>query len=342
MSNDATPYRAPNRYPDPPSNMYYEVPKAPKYQRPPPIFPWEANPPVPSRVFPEDDYDDTTVPETPVAGSVVATTEDERSMPATPTTPTMSGTNDPWQSYARANAWDEVPEIERYIGNMTKNRKGNIQVLQGYGSGISQKSSPGDRRRSMKLTDFPTELERPSLPVTPAPVRAHPTFWGEDRDEDSTLPPAEGVPAQQDWVRLFDEFNGTFDAFRSLFEDPKRLALGPSTLFYDLRGLLMLFNTLLDDLWRYSLTPGQDPAAQLDMLARRQSDVLTNKLDTNTREMPSRSLPFGSEPVNQGQGGAIEEPSYHGPGATFEKNEDYATRGTPLLPSEEEKDILET
>ncbi|KAF7897236.1 hypothetical protein EAF00_005464 [Botryotinia globosa] len=260
MSNDATPFRAPSRYPDPPSDMYYEVPKTPKWQRPAPIFPWEANPPVPSRVFPEDDYDDTAVPETPVAGSVVATTEDERSMPATPTTPTMSSANDPWQTYARGNAWDEVPEIERYIGNMSKNRKGNIQVLQGYG----------------------TELERPSLPVTPAPVRTQPTFWGEEREEDSALPPAEGVPAQQDW----------------------------------------------------------DPAAQLDMLARRQSDVLANKLDIPTREMPSRPLPFGSEPVNQGA--IIEEPSYHGPGAAWEKDDNYATKETPLLPSEAEKDVLET
>ncbi|THV47332.1 hypothetical protein BGAL_0318g00100 [Botrytis galanthina] len=260
MSNDATPFRAPSRYPDPPSDMYYEVPKTPKWQRPAPIFPWEANPPVPSRVFPEDDYDDTAVPETPVAGSVVATTEDERSMPATPTTPTMSSANDPWQTYARGNAWDEVPEIERYIGNMSKNRKGNIQVLQGYG----------------------TELERPSLPVTPAPVRTQPTFWGEEREEDSALPPAEGVPAQQDW----------------------------------------------------------DPAAQLDMLARRQSDVLASKLDIPTREMPSRPLPFGSEPVNQGA--IIEEPSYHGPGAAWEKDDNYATKETPLLPSEAEKDVLET
>ncbi|TGO90989.1 hypothetical protein BPOR_0044g00270 [Botrytis porri] len=260
MSNDATPFRAPSRYPDPPSDMYYEVPKAPKWQRPAPIFPWEANPPVPSRVFPEDDYDDTAVPETPVAGSVVATTEDERSMPATPTTPTMPSANDPWQTYARGNAWDEVPEIERYIGNMSKNRKGNIQVLQGYG----------------------TELERPSLPVTPAPVRTQPTFWGEEREEDSALPPAEGVPAQQDW----------------------------------------------------------DPSAHLDMLARRQSDVLANKLEIPTREMPSRPLPFGSEPVNQGA--IIEEPSYHGPGAAWEKDDNYATKETPLLPSEAEKDVLET
>jgi hypothetical protein len=62
-------------------------------------------------------------------------------------------------------------------------------------------SSPGARRHSMKLTDFPTELERPSLPVTPAPIR-RPSFWGEERDEDGELPAAEGVPSQEDWVLL--------------------------------------------------------------------------------------------------------------------------------------------
>lgn len=53
----------------------------------------------------------------------------------------------------------------------------------------------------MRLTDFPTELERPSLPVTPAP-RRRPSFWGEERDEKGELPAAEGVPAQEDWVSL--------------------------------------------------------------------------------------------------------------------------------------------
>jgi hypothetical protein len=53
----------------------------------------------------------------------------------------------------------------------------------------------------MKLTDFPSELERPSLPVTPAPIR-RPSFWGEERDADGELPAAEGVPSQEDWVLL--------------------------------------------------------------------------------------------------------------------------------------------
>ena len=187
MSSDKTPFKAPEKYPEPPTNMYYEVPKTPTYQKPAPIFPWEKNAPKATRVFAEDN--DYVRPKS--SGSTVA---DENDEPVTPA--------DPWQSFnLRGNAWDDIPEIERYIGALQKNRKGNIQVLQGYGSGIPQTSSPGGRRPSMKLTDFPTELERPSLPVTPAPVRRL-RFWGVERDEEGELLAAEGVPAQEEWVRL--------------------------------------------------------------------------------------------------------------------------------------------
>ena len=200
MSSDPTPFKAPERYPDPPKDMYYEVPKTPTYQKPAPIFPWEKDSPHPTRVFPEDDAD---VGERHISiGTAAAPAGGERNSPVTPTTPTIQFTPaDPWQAYTRGNAWDDIPEIERYIGNLQKNRKGNIQVLQGYGSGIAQVSSPGGRRHSMKLTDFPTELERPSLPVTPAPIR-RPSFWGEERDEEGELPAAEGVPSQAEWVLL--------------------------------------------------------------------------------------------------------------------------------------------
>jgi len=205
MSADPTPFKAPERYPDPPKDMYYEVPKTPTYQKPAPIFPWELNAPRASRVFPEDN--DVGAPEPPnLIDPGPAPTDEEKpedkSAPVTPTTPTIQLTPaDPWQTYTRGNAWDDIPEIERYIGSLQKNRKGNIQVLQGYGAGIAEVSSPGARRQSMKLTDFPSELERPSLPVTPAPIR-RPSFWGEERDADGELPAAEGVPSQEDWVLL--------------------------------------------------------------------------------------------------------------------------------------------
>jgi glycogenin glucosyltransferase len=177
--------------------MYYEVPKTPTYQKPAPIFPWEKDAPKATRVFPED-----LEPVRPTSSGSVLTV-DEINDPVTPVTPVANPVpDDPWKSFAsRVNAWDEIPEIERYIASLQRNRKGNIQVLQGYGSGIAAVSSPGGRRPSMKLTDFPTELERPSLPVTPAPVRRL-SFWGEERNKDGELPAAEGVPAQADWVSL--------------------------------------------------------------------------------------------------------------------------------------------
>ncbi|KAG0646951.1 Glycogenin-1 [Hyphodiscus hymeniophilus] len=300
FASDPTPFKAPERYPDPPKDMYYEVPKTPTYQKPTPIFPWEKNAPKPSRVFADDKIETTTEPTS--SDSAAAPAEEDKAV--TPITPTISLTPaDAWQTYTRGNAWDDIPEIERYIGNLQKNRKGNIQVLQGYGSGIEQVSSPGGRRHSMKLTDFPTELERPSLPVTPAPIR-RPSFWGEERDDEGELPAAEGVPSQAEW----------------------------------------------------------DPTAQLEALARRQSDVLASKLgmDGTMREIPMRPLPYGSEGVTsptyvpQGpkDGGAtgsestprttFEEPSYHGPSAAWEKDETYPTSETPMPPSEEEKDVLDT
>lgn len=202
MSSDPTPFKAPERYPDPPKDMYYEVPKTPTYQKPAPIFPWEKNAPKPTRVFPEDNFDVAEYHSTSDLSPALIDEDDDKTAAVTVTTPTIQVTSaDPWQTFTRGNAWDDIPEIERYIGNLQKNRKGNIQVLQGYGSGIEQVSSPGARRHSMKLTDFPTELERPSLPVTPAPIR-RPSFWGEERDEEGELPAAEGVPSQEDWVSL--------------------------------------------------------------------------------------------------------------------------------------------
>jgi glycogenin glucosyltransferase len=323
MSSDVTPFKAPERYPDPPRGMYYEVPKTPTYQKPAPIFPWEKDAPKPSRVFAEDDLPlpklvssmlDKTTEST---GSV----EEDKIDPVTPTTPNISVTTaDPWQSFtSRTNAWDHMPEIERYIGALQKNRKGNIQVLQGYGSGIAEASRPGERRRSMKLTDFPSVDERPSLPVTPAPIR-RPSFWGEERDEAGELPAAEGVPAQADWVRL-----------------------------------------LCSDCQAIILTITQDPAAQLEMLARRQSDVLANKLGHGEeRTIPDRPLPFGSEGVRSptykpqapshmsaqeaealSESVPMEQPSFKGAGAMWEKDETYPTPSHPLGPSEEEKDVLE-
>jgi glycogenin glucosyltransferase len=231
MSHDPAPFKAPAKYPEPPKNMWYDVPKTPTYQKPRPIFPWEVVPSKPTRVFPgEEEYDrrlsveglgspqEASSPTDKAPDGVTMrptdalekgtepavrdfahegseqsperTESDEASAPTTPGAPV-----EPWETFTLRNAWDAIPEIERYISSLQKNRKGNIQVLQGYGAGVAQNAN----RRSSIITDFPTEVERPSLPVTPAPMR-RPSFWGSERDDEGDLPAADGVPNQEEWV----------------------------------------------------------------------------------------------------------------------------------------------
>lgn len=297
MSSDTQPFKAPERYPDPPKDMYYEVPKTPTYQKPSPIFPWEKIASKATRVFAED------IEET--AKSIQSSDNEDSEVDQAEVTAGSAQlpSPDPWQSYARGNAWDDIPQIETYIGNLQKNRRA-IQAAEGSGSPEAV-PSPGARRRpSMRLTDFPTEVERPSLPVTPTPIHRS-NFWGSEMDQEGELPAAEGVPPQDDW----------------------------------------------------------DPVARLELLAQRQAQVLSQKLgQAATRELPSRSLPFGSEGLVSPTYLAhayvapaacsqithspprimIEPPSYTGPGAAWEKEEAYATHETPLEPSEEEKDVLVT
>ncbi|KAL5354815.1 glycogenin glucosyltransferase [Pseudogymnoascus australis] len=328
MSSDPTPYKAPERYPDPPKDMYYEVPKTPTYQKPAPIFPWETkDAPRPTRVFAEDEDLQPTSLEPTDDGEA---TDQATSLASTVTTIP----SDPWHSFSSnsRNAWDDIPEIERYIGALQKNRKGNIQVLQGYGVGVDEDGLPGSgrRRASVRVTDFPTEIERPSLPVTPAPIR-RPKFLGDDNGDEGELPVAEGVPAQTEWVCM------------QLW-----------TCFARLLILILV----------------QDPAAQLEALARRQSEVLGRELgEGSSKEIPQRPLPFGSEgiavsspvvspvaspreargsaadihrrPSNPVPGslGAFEEPSYGGPGALWEKGESSAAVEAAVSPTGVEPNV---
>ncbi|KAL9045053.1 MAG: hypothetical protein Q9214_001855, partial [Letrouitia sp. 1 TL-2023] len=207
MSQDSKLFQAPSSYPEPPKDMYYQVPATPPASEPlKPIFPWEINMTKPVRVFPEDQRPSSS-------GSAPSATTDEETQAETnsPITPTINVTSSaPFSSFSRTNVWDNMPEIERYVANLPQHRRAKIQVLHGPTTGTETVLSPGTgespteaqgRRRSMKLTDFPTEIERPSLPVTPAPIR-RPSFWGEERDESGDLPAAEGVPDQLDWDPL--------------------------------------------------------------------------------------------------------------------------------------------
>jgi glycogenin glucosyltransferase len=297
--------------------MYYEVPKTPTYQKPTPIFPWEKNDaPKPTRVFAEDEV---------LQPASEKLTKDEQ---ATPVASTVTTTHsDPWHSFSSnsRNAWDDIPEIEQYIGALQRNRRGNLQILQGFGAGVVEELGAARRRTSVRVTDFPSEIERPSLPVTPAPIR-RPKFAG-DNSSEGDLPVAEGVPAQTEWVCM--------------------------QIWLCLARLLILILV-------------QDPAAQLDALARRQSEVLGKSLGEGAKEIPQRPLPYGSEgavitspiaspkeakgtkadlqrqpskPV-KGSFTAFQEPSYGGPGAAWEKDENPVLHETPLGPTEEEQDAL--
>ncbi|KAL2279748.1 hypothetical protein FJTKL_13133 [Diaporthe vaccinii] len=392
MSSDTAPFVPPPRYPSPPKNMWYEVPRekpASRAEKPRPIFPWEIEQPRASRVFADDVYpsepsltEGSTVapsgrrisfPESQTTMTEPSMTEsstaDHKSEPSSPATPTIRVTHsDPWASFTRVNAWDDDPAIDKYVGSMPLYRRhkssGSLvgqtspRAVGGSGVGSQQETSAGAewRRRGSKLTDFPTAIDRPSLPVTPAPIR-RPKFWGaggpgidDEGEDDGKLPAADGVPQQSEW----------------------------------------------------------DPVARLQLLAKQQSELLLQKLGAGEvsgggdaggatggeHNIPNRPLPFGSEdivspryiarssnvlspqPVKppgagphgilgqaQGEsestprstsatatetakpaepGSSIPEPSFHGPGAAWEKDEGYLAHSTAMPPSEEEKDVLQT
>lgn len=187
MSDDMKLFQPPPSYPEAPKNMYYEVPTTkPKPQKLAQIFPWEARASKPTRVFAED----STV--TSAEPSLGETDDTSQHSVRTSSESVQPHPHDLWQSWSRSNAWDEDPEIERYVEAIQRPKKGDGRPGTSPGA--------GSRKASLRITDFPTEIDRPSLPVTPAPVRK--SFWGRDPDEAGELPAAEGVPSQEDWVRV--------------------------------------------------------------------------------------------------------------------------------------------
>lgn len=219
FSTDPAPFQPPREYPEPPKDMWFEVPKEKPRpsEKPPPIFPWEEREvPKPSRVFVDDrPPSPPPKPESPplaLADEFEVTADDKSS---TPTTPTIKIQEEPWAKFGNVNrnAWDEVEGIDHYVrafSSWQKNRgkpKKATTPSQEEQNILSPTNEPDPaelvdkvrkRRESLLLTDFPSAIERPSLPVTPAPRRRS-TFWGEERDEE-VLPAAEGVPDQADWV----------------------------------------------------------------------------------------------------------------------------------------------
>ncbi|EMD00567.1 glycosyltransferase family 8 protein [Baudoinia panamericana UAMH 10762] len=239
FSQDTQPFKPPVSYPEPPRDMWYEVPKS-KPKPLPAIFPWEERVREekvrPTRVFLDEVPEKTPELEKEEeddfrGGDELEVRADEDGRAFEPKTPTIQINDDtPWGAFGTVNknAWDEVAGIEEYVRALTafqKNR-GNLQVLQHQQPGAQQQQpttskadqqhvlSPDnepepaeilekvrERRESLILTDFPSAVERPSLPVTPAP-RRRASYWDKDEAEEAELglPAAEGVPDQADWV----------------------------------------------------------------------------------------------------------------------------------------------
>lgn len=212
--------------------MYYEVPETkPEPQRIAKVFPWENHAPQPTRVFAQEQpLPRVESPEQPPTQPAITQEADFQSSPQIfPPRMLYEPSAESWEHYTRSNVWDDDPEITRYMESMQQAKRGKTQVVSGSAHGSSSHSAStsistnfssstvtttgtSGHRPSFRLTDFPSEVERPSLPVTPAPI--HRASWVGDGDNDAStvtgLPTAEGVPNQEDWVGV------TVDAFSHL------------------------------------------------------------------------------------------------------------------------------
>ncbi|KAI9721881.1 MAG: glycogenin glucosyltransferase [Chrysothrix sp. TS-e1954] len=216
MSHDAHLYHAPTSYPEPPRDtLHYQLPSSQPStsEKLKPIFPWEHTAKPATRVFAVAPAP-SSPPQVPL-GTPQTSTRPNRAPSgpsATNISPEAFTQNQPPGFTRTTNAWDSHPSIDSYVravktasANRGKaqvlhntSRSGSSSVDLGSPTSETPPSSTTKRRESLILTDFPTEVERPSLPVTPAPIHKH-TFWGDSRDSSGELPSAEGVPEQSQW-----------------------------------------------------------------------------------------------------------------------------------------------
>ncbi|KAF3770694.1 family 8 glycosyltransferase [Cryphonectria parasitica EP155] len=342
MSSDPAPWIPPQRYPSPPKNMGYEIPKEKRgsAEKPKPIFPWESQQLKPTRVFANEPTPSEPEPSI-TEGSTAATSEaselERKSEPTTPTTPTIHVTSsDPWASFTRVNAWDDDPAIEKYIEKLPLYRRHKTQDSQ---SSVVGQKSPGS------LTDFPTAVERPSLPVTPAPVR-RPKFWGagapgaDEDDGGDQLPAATGVPSQSEWDPVARLQLLAKQQSELLL---KKLGTGEATAEGNETGRLVGMQG--HDIPKRSLPFGSDSIVSPTYIA--QSAPVHSPQPTKPPGLGSPRILTENQEEKETTPQATSadhpaEPSYHGPGAMWEKGENYPGHSTVLPPSEEDRDVLET
>jgi len=207
--------------------------------RPKAIFPWERRQhDEPTRVFADDYATENSTSTGDDPEDYWRTTGSGLSAPGTPMI-RITDENSTTVGQVPKNAWDDVAGIDSYVRQLKKwqNLRGKLETLQNSNFGGNSKQSqsqtpasdsPPQRQHdganqgvadsamiglglgmaaddidaaidtgSLRLTDFPTD--RPSLPVTPAPIQRN-TFWGSERGAEDQLAAAEGVVDQAEWV----------------------------------------------------------------------------------------------------------------------------------------------
>ncbi|PKS11678.1 hypothetical protein jhhlp_001829 [Lomentospora prolificans] len=208
-----------------------------------------------------------------------------------------------WASPSATNAWDEIPGIRRYIervidqtglgGPRRYSDAAHTAEKQQRQAAIATNRHQG----FFKVTDFPSADDRPSLPVTPAPVRtgdngkeAEPVGFplpltGDEEDAGASddkgdkgvqprLAEAEGVPPQSDWVCVHGR------------------RWGPADCLCDLANVLRLHKNPVEQLEKLASLHNADTHSVLRRLSADDPNV-------RHREVPARSLPPSSEGVLQ-------------------------------------------
>ncbi|KAL2129683.1 hypothetical protein VTI74DRAFT_7438 [Chaetomium olivicolor] len=269
------------------------------------------------------------------------------------------------------NAWDQIPAIqrweERYQARMLQERRARARAA-GKTLELDEEEDIGivlRRRRPSLITDFPSADERPSLPVTPAPVLRTTRAWygdysfggggGGSRTGERLLPDAEGVPPQSEWnptqrlEQLVQEKGADMlqrlDA--ALRKEAERGELPARPMPFgseDARS--PTYVAPYPPVGRSGMTEVVSPKPVKPCLSLRASPVekMMKQVPEHIgkQEAGNGNGKGGRMPVEERLGSGIPPPSYQGPGTAFEKGEDIPTYETPALPTEEEMDVLET
>ncbi|KAM5473672.1 glycogenin glucosyltransferase [Microsporum audouinii] len=191
MSKDTELFQPPTSYPEAPKNMYYQVPTtAPTATRQTSAFPWERSAPTPTRVFIGEDAEPSKAAEASSPSSRPASLQ-------------SNGSSGGFESYSRNNAWDDMPEIEKYMRSLQKPRRVGVSVISGptHTRNPSAGLKSPARKSNLRQTHYPPEREPPSPAVTPALVMRGPSTssTADGISENEELPAAEGVPSQAEW-----------------------------------------------------------------------------------------------------------------------------------------------